>query len=124
MATRILSHRGLLSPAGRVALLVGSEVVYLGGRGAGPATMTPYDVCALRLADATVLAGDPPDDADRYLAALRSSGMRAAALGRNGDEVAPDVITLVERMSAAPWSDVEADARASGALIGAYPSEA
>jgi hypothetical protein len=123
VATRILAQRGLLAADGRVAVLVGSEVVYVAGRGVSPATMTPYDVCALRLTDATVLAGMPPDDADLYVAALRQSGSRAVAMALRGPFAANDLASLVERLCGMSWSDAEGAARGAGALVGAYPSE-
>src|SRR5258708_30345466 len=79
VATRILAHAGALASDGRVAALVGTEVVYLAARGISPHTMTPYDVAAVRLGDGSVLAGEPPEDFARYLAALRTTGSRAAA---------------------------------------------
>jgi hypothetical protein len=121
VATRILSQRGLLAADGRVAMLVGSEVVYVCGRGATAATMTPYDVCALRLADAAVLAGTPPDDADAYIAPL-SASVRAVGMTAEGPVPAVDVVALVERLCRMPWSEAEAAARGAGALVGAYPS--
>lgn len=85
--------------------------------------MTPYDVAAVRLGDGTVLAGTPPDDAPRYLQALRADrSARAAALG-GGDVVstAQDVVELVERLAQLPWTEAQTEAQAAGALVGAYP---
>lgn len=126
VATRILAHLGLLAADGRVAMLVGSEVMYVGGRGASAATLTPYDVCALRLADGIELAGAPPAAAQRYRDALRADrSARAAALVAPDDVVtAPDVVALVERLSGAAWAEAEGQARAAGALLGAYPAGA
>jgi hypothetical protein len=105
-------------------VLVGSEVVYLAGRGVLPATMTPYDVCAVRLADGIVLAGDPTADAQRYLDALKGDGRQgAAALTAGGIATAPALADLVERLAGSPWSDAESLARAAGALVGAYPTD-
>jgi hypothetical protein len=124
IATRILVHYGLLAEDGRVALLVGSEVVYLAGRGARAATMTPYDVCALRLGDGSELSGDPPADAARYVDALRGDRRhRAVALTRGGLTVAPGVLELVERLSGSSWDQAESAARGAGALVGVYPSD-
>lgn len=108
-----------------MALLVGSEVVYLAGRGVGVATMTPYDVAALRVSDGLELAGIPPVDATRYLDALRAAPRaRAVALVAAGDLAsAPDVVALVEGLTGVPWAEAEARARAAGALLGAYVVE-
>lgn len=126
VATRILAHLGILPDGARVALRVGSDVVYLAGRGERAATMTPYDIAALHLADGAVLAGTQPDDAARYLDALRGAvGAHAAALTRDGTIVTtPDLVTLVEGLARAPWAEVEAEARGAGALVGAYPAGA
>lgn len=125
VATRILAHLGLLAEGGRVAVLVGTEVVYLPGRGATPATMTPYDVAAVRLADGLDLAGTPPDDAERYADALRRHpAARAAAMTAHGGvTTARDVVDLVERLAGIPWAEAEAAARAAGALVGAHPAD-
>ena len=98
VATRILAHLGALPRGGRLALRVGADVVYLAGREVLAEVMTPYDVAAVRLADATVLAGDPPGDAERYLATLRSDGSE--------------------------WGEALDRARGLGGLVGAYPAEA
>ena len=124
MATRILAHLGLLDPGGRVAALVGSEVVYLAGRGTTAATMTPYDVAAVRLGDGIALAGAPPDDLERYLSALRADPSARAAAAVGGDVAATvDVVALIERLAGTPWAEAEARARAAGALVGVYPAE-
>ena len=102
---------------------MGSEVVYLAGRGVSAATMTPYDVCALRLSDASVLAGTPPDDAERYLAALRDHAHRAIAATVEGDVAGADLPGLVGHVAGISWDEATAAARAAGALVGAYPSE-
>lgn len=123
VATRILAHAGALGADGRVALVTG-EVVYLAGRGISPHTMTPYDVVAVRLGDGTELWGEPPEDIERYLAALRitpESG--AAAVALDGTLVtAPTVRECVAHLLGRPWLEAEASARSSGALIGAYPA--
>lgn len=124
VATRILAHLGLLAAEGRVALLVGCEVVYLCGRGASVATMTPYDVAAVRLGDGLELAGAPPADTERYLAALRATGSRAVAGLASGEmAVAPDAAGLVELVTGLRWADAEGRARSAGALLGAYATE-
>jgi hypothetical protein len=123
VATRILAHRGLLAPEGRVALIVGSDVVYLPGKATTPSMMTPYDIAGVLLADGSTLAGEPPDDAPLYLAALRDArGARAAALMLDGTmTTTPDLTALVEGLARMPWSEAEGEARSAGALVGAYP---
>ena len=123
VATRILAHAGALSPDGRVALLTG-EVLYTAGRGISPHTMTPYDVVAVRLGDGTELWGEPPEDIERYLVALRSAPEGgAAAVAADGTLViAATVRDCVAHLLGRPWLDAEIAARSSGALIGAYPS--
>ena len=125
VATRILAGAGALAPDGRMALLVGSEVVYLAGRGIAAASMTPYDVAAVRLADGLPLGGDPPDDAERYLAALREvPSARAAALRSDGTLVtAASARACVAALLGRPYEALEAEARITGALFGAYPPE-
>lgn len=125
VATRILARAGALAADGRMALLVGREVVYLPGRGVAAASMTPYDVAAVRLADGLPLGGDPPADAERYLAALRAaSDSRAAALRSDGTLVtAPSARACVAALLGRPYEDLEAEARLTGALFGAYPPE-
>jgi hypothetical protein len=114
----------VLARNGRVATLVGADVVYLMGRAATAATMTPYDVAAVRLADGLVLAGEPPEDADRYVDALRSDrAHRAAADAIDGLVTAPDLAELVERVTRLSWSEAELQARAAGALVGATATE-
>lgn len=123
VATRILAHAGALAADGRVALVAG-EVVYTAGRGISPHTMTPYDVVAVRLGDGTALWGDPPEDVERYLAALRTvPGGGAAVVAADGTLVtAPTVRECVTHLLGRPWLEAETAARSSGALIGAYPS--
>lgn len=125
VATRILAHLGLLPGDGRVALVVGSEVVYVAARGVLAATMTPYDIAAVRLRDGLDLTGTPPDDAEAYLAALRADRRAAAAARAAGGAMvsAANVVALVERLSGLAWSEAEARARAAGGLVGAYPAE-
>jgi len=122
VATRILAHAGALAADGRVALVTG-EVVYTAGRGISPHTMTPYDVVAVRLGDGTALWGEPPEDIERYLAALRTVPGGAAAVAADGTLVtAPTVRACVTHLLGRPWLEAEMSARSAGALIGAYPS--
>lgn len=123
VATRILVQAGALASDGRVALLTG-EVVYTAGRGISLHTMTPYDVVAVRLGDGTVLWGEPPEDVERYLAALRAvPDGGAAAVAADGTLVtAPTVRECVSQLLGQPWLEAETAARSVGALIGAYPS--
>ena len=125
VATRILARAGVLGTAGCMALLVGTEVVYLPGRGVDAASMTAYDVAAVRLADGLPLGGEPPGDAERYLDALRrASDARAVALRRDGVLVtAPSARECVAAMLGRPYDELEAEARLTGALFGAYPPE-
>jgi hypothetical protein len=122
VATRILVHADALPAEGRVALLTG-EVVYLAGAGTANRTMTPYDVTIVRLRDGLDLFGTPPADVARYLDALRSSpGSTAAALAADGTLVTADGLgALVLALLHRPWAEAEAQAKAAGALIGAYP---
>ncbi|HET8569090.1 MAG TPA: hypothetical protein VFM93_08910 [Candidatus Limnocylindria bacterium] len=124
VASRILARAGVLAPTGRVALRVGTEVVYLCKRGVEAHAMTPYDVVALRLADGLELAGEPPDDAGRYLDALRrASGAGAAALRADGTMLtAASVRECVASLLGRPYEELEAEARLTGALYGAYPA--
>ena len=126
VATRILARAGALAPGGRVALRVGTEVVYLAGRGVSSGGMTPYDVAAVRLPDGLELGGDPPDDVGLYLAALSADPQaRTAAPRADGTMVtAPSVRECVAALLGRPYEDLEAEARATGALFGAYPVDA
>lgn len=122
VATRILAAAGALATDGHVAAVVG-EVVYLAGNGVSASSMTPYDVTAVRLGDGLELWGEPPADTARYLSTLRAArGVGAAAdvLGR-GLVTAASVRALVETVLGRTWDEAEADARASGALVGADP---
>lgn len=125
VATRILSHLGALPSGGRVALRVGSDVVYLAGRGVVTEVMTPYDVAAVRISDAAVLAGEPPEDAGRYLDSLRAApgAMVAAARADGTIAVAPALAPLVERLTGLGWEEALERTRARGGLVGAYPAE-
>lgn len=122
VATRILAQADVLAADGRVALLTG-EVVYVAGDGILNHTMTPYDVTIVRLRDGLDLFGKPPAGITRYLDALRSSpGSTAAALAADGTLVTADGLgALVQVLLHRPWHEAEAQAKAAGALIGAYP---
>ena len=138
VATRILARADALAPEGRVTLRL-HDVLYVGGRGVSNHTMTPYDVVSILLADGTPLVGVPPDDVDEYVAAHRDApdaesdgrgsdgvivaapSLRACAtvlVARRRGERRPDAQSL-ERV----WQELVADARISGALIGAFPTE-
>lgn len=139
IATRILARAGALSSDGRVTVRL-HDVVYIGGRDAIPATMTPYDVAVVLASDGTTLHGTPPDGVAAYLAAHRgapvagsvarvSDGayvsaptLRAcvvAALRRaRGEDAATDEATIE-----GAWLELVSQARISGALIGAFPTE-
>jgi len=138
VATRILARADALAPEGRVTLRL-HDVLYVGGRGVSNHTMTPYDVVSILLADGTPLLGVPPEDVDEYVAAHRdapdaesvgrgSDGVIVAApslractmvlIARRRGERRPDAQSL-ERV----WQELVADARISGALIGAFPTE-
>ena len=122
VATRILAHAGALADDGRAALLTG-EVVYIAAAGISNHTMTPYDVTIVRLRDGLELFGSPPVGVDRYLDALRANpGALAAALASDGTLVTGDTLrAVVVAMAHRPWDEAERHAKASGALIGAYP---
>lgn len=126
VATRILARAGALAEDGRMALLVGSEVVYLAARGIAAVSMTPYDVAALRLADGLPLWAEPPPDTERYLEALRGAPeARAAALRGDGTIVtAASARACVAALLRRPYEELEAEARLTGALFGAYPAGA
>jgi hypothetical protein len=123
VATRILAQADALAADGRVALLVG-EVVYVAGAGISNRTMTPYDVTIVRLRDGLDLFGTPPDHVTRYLDALRSSpGSTTVALAADGTLVTADGLgALVLALLHRSWAEAEAEAKAAGALIGAYPA--
>lgn len=126
VATRILAHLGALPAGGRVALRVGIDVVYLAGRGVLPEIMTPYDVVAVRFRDGLTLAGEAPDDVERYLVALRAEpAAGAAAAAPDGSVIAGSALAaVVERLTGLSWSAAVERARAVGGLVGAYPAEA
>lgn len=122
VATRMLAHANALAVEAHVALVTG-EVVYVAGAGISNHTMTPYDVTIVRLRDGVELFGDPPADVERYLDALRAGpSAHAAALDVHGTLVIADSLrTLVATLLHSPWDAAEAHAKATGALIGAYP---
>ena len=138
VATRILARADALGQSGRITLRL-HDVVYIGARGVSNHTMTPYDVVSILVADGSALLGDPPDDVDEYVAAHRAAP-DAESVGRGSDGVivaAPSLracaLTLLARRRGAPkhgalsleqvWEELVADARVSGALIGAFPTE-
>jgi hypothetical protein len=139
IATRILSRAGALATDGRVTLRL-NDVLYIGGRGIGLATMTPYDVAVLLLRDGSTLHGAPPADVDAYLdahhrmpdaasvarvgageyvSAPSLRGCVVAALRRARGEGATHDEAVIEQA----WLDLVSQARISGALIGAFPTE-
>jgi len=138
VATRILARADALPPDGRLTLRL-HDVVYVAGRGVSNHTMTPYDVASVLLADGTPLVGEAPDDVYEYIAAHRAAPS-AESVGRGTDGVivaAPSLractITLLARRRGERgpddtslervWEELVADARISGALIGAFPTE-
>lgn len=138
IATRILARAHALAEGGRVTLRL-RDVVYIGGRDASPATLTPYDVAVLLLEDGTALHGSPPADVDRYLAAHRAAPVGSVARAADGTLIAAKdlracaVATLRrarredathdEAVIERTWLDLVADARVTGALIGAFPTD-
>ena len=138
VATRILARADALAPDGRITLRL-NDVLYVGGRGVSNHTMTPYDVVSILLADGSPLLGVPPDDLNEYVAA-HSAAPEAESVGRGADGVivaAPSLracaITLLARRRGEQgthgptleqvWEGLVAEARISGALIGAFPTE-
>lgn len=139
IATRILARAGALASGGRITLRL-HDVLYVCGRGVSLATMTPYDVAVVLLSDGTTLRGDPPDDVAEYVDAHRRRPEKASAARlpdgslvaagtlrgcvvavlrhARGEEDAQDD-TTIERV----WTELVAQARMSGALIGAFPTE-
>jgi hypothetical protein len=139
IATRILARAGALAEWGRVTLRL-RDVMYIGGRGIGLATMTPYDVAVVLLRDGTTLHGTPPDDLAAYLDAHRRSGQAqsVARVGREEYVSAPSLRACVvaalrrqrgedathdEAVIESTWLELVSQARISGALIGAFPTE-
>ena len=138
VATRILARADALAPDGRITLRL-HDVLYVAGRGVSNHTMTPYDVVAVLLADGSPLLGVPPDDLDEYVAAHRAAP-EAESVGRGADGVivaaaslCACAITLLARRRGGPrthgpsleqvWTELVAEARLSGSLIGAFPTE-
>jgi len=140
IATRILARADALAPDGRVTLRL-HDVMYIAGRGVGLATMTPYDVAVVLVADGSQLQGDAPADAAAYLEAHRRAP-HAASVARTTDGTYVSAPTLRACVVAAlrhtrgeeeggddatierVWLDLVAQARLEGALIGAFPTEA
>ena len=127
-----------LAPEGRITLRL-NDVLYVAGRGVSNHTMTPYDVVSILVADGSPLLGTPPDDVGEYVAAHRAApeaestgrgpdgvivaaaSLRACALAllaRRHGERKHDDLSLEQA-----WEELVADARVSGALIGAFPTE-
>ena len=138
VATRILARADALAPDGRITLRL-HDVLYVAGRGVSNHTMTPYDVVSILLADGSALFGVPPDDLNEYVAAHQAAP-EAESVGRGSDGVivaAPSLracaITLLARRRDGQgphgpsleqvWEALVAEARISGALIGAFPTE-
>ena len=139
IATRILARAGALAADGRVTLLL-HDVVYVAGRDVSLATMTPYDVAVVLLADGSTLHGSPPRDIDAYLQSHRRAP-EAASIARAADGAfvsAPSLRACVVRALRRSrgeteagddatieqtWLELVAQARVTGALIGAFPTE-
>ena len=139
IATRILARAGALTSESRITLRL-HDVIYIGGRGVGLATMTPYDVAVILAADGATLHGSPPDDVMSYLEAHRRSP-HAASVARVPDGAylsAPSlrgcVVAVLRHVRGETdigddatiervWLDLVAQARVTGALIGAFPTE-
>lgn len=139
IATRILSRAGALAPDGRITLRLG-DVLYVGARGAGLSTITPYDIAVVLVSDGSPLHGTPPDEVGAYLEEHRRTPTAAsvvrvgereylsapslrscvvAALRRaRGEDGAADEPTI-ERV----WTELVTQARISGALIGAFATD-
>ena len=139
IATRILARAGALVGDGRITLRL-HDVVYLAGRGVGLATMTPYDVVVVLVADGSVLHGSPPLDVAAYVDAhRRRPGAGSVARVPDGSYVAAPTLrgcavatlqrargeetTTDEDAIEHVWLELVAQARVSGALIGAFPTE-
>jgi hypothetical protein len=139
IATRILARAGALSPEARVTVRL-HDVLYIAGHGVGLTTMTPYDVAVVLVEDGSVLHGSPPADVPAYVDAHRRwphaasvarlpdgtyvsaptlRGCVVAALRRaHGEEAATDDSTIEHA-----WLELVAQARITGALIGAFPTD-
>jgi hypothetical protein len=138
VATRILARADALAPNGRITLRL-NDVLYIAARGVSNHTMTPYDVVSILVVDGALLLGTPPDDVDEYVAAHRAAS-DAESVGRGSDGVLVAArslracaVTLLARRRGERkhddlsleqvWEELVADARVSGALIGAFPTE-
>ena len=139
IATRILARAGALAGDRRITLRL-KDVMYIGGRGVALATMTPYDVAVVLVSDGGTLHGQPPSDVatyidvhrrsphiasvarmsdDEYVCAHTLRGCAVAALRRTrGEDASADEATIE-----AAWLELVSQARISGALIGAFPTE-
>ena len=140
IATRILARAGALSDDRRITLRL-KDVMYIGGRGVALSTMTPYDVAVLLVSDGSTLHGQPPADVAAYVDAHRRSPASASVAQTSpGDFVwAPTlrrcVVAALRRTRGelssvaddatieAAWLDLVSQARITGALIGAFPTE-
>ncbi len=129
VTTRVLANAKALAPDGRITALAG-EVLYIAGGAVPSERVTPYDVVPIWTVDGYVFQGTPPDDLERYLAAHRadrSAGSVARAAdgamvaGRSLRECA--LATLRRVRPDVEWEEAEEEARAAGALIGAYSGE-
>ena len=139
IATRILARAGALATDGRITLRL-QDVVYIGGRGASLATITPYDVAVVLYADGSTLHGSAPDDLPAYIEAHRRAPLAAsvahiadgsylsarslrscvvAALRRARGEVATSDESTIETI----WTELVSQARINGALIGAFATD-
>ena len=139
IATRILARAGALAGDRRITLRL-KDVMYIGGRGVALASLTPYDVAVVLVSDGSTLHGQPPNDIAAYLDVHRPSpqiasvarmsdddyvcartlrGCVVAALRRaRGEDASADDATIE-----AAWLELVSQARISGALIGAFPTE-
>jgi hypothetical protein len=139
IATRILFRAGALAPDARITLRL-NDVVYIGGRGVGLATITPYDIAVLLVRDSSALHGTPPADVHAYLEAHRRAPQAASVARVSVDEfVSADslracVVASLRRARGEPeradentiegvWNELVAQARLSGALIGAFATD-
>lgn len=139
IATRILSRAGALAPDGRITLRLG-DVLYVGARGAGLSTITPYDIAVVLVSDGSALHGTPPDEVAAYLdehrrtpgaasvvrvgdgeylsaPSLRSCVVAALRRARGEDRTSDE--STIERV----WTELVTQARVSGALIGAFATD-
>ena len=140
IATRILARAGVLADDRRITLRL-RDVLYIGGRDAALATMTPYDVAVVLVADGATLHGQPPTDVESYLEMHRRAPELAsvARLSRgdcvSGPSLRGCVVAALRRVRGeepsvaddaaieAAWLELVSQARISGALIGAFPTE-